>query len=117
MLPKLPSVRAATILCYSGNCNNCPSESLVCSGVSEGCWWIKSSYLPTHGITYLKMDDNDKYIMEVITEMRLSDEAVLSVSSNTSTQKVEAFNRAALSTLNKETNYTKILVEDLLLKF
>ena len=45
--------------------------------------------------------------MEVIIEMRLSEEAVLSVSSNTSTQKVEAFNRAALSTLNKETNYSK----------
>ena len=116
MLPKLPSVKAATILCYSGNCSNCPSESLVCSGVSEGCWWIKSAYLPTHGITYLKIDDNDKYIMEVIIEMRLSEEAVLSVSSNTSTQKVEAFNRAALSTLNKQT-IQKILVEDLLLKF
>ena len=36
MLPKLPSVRAAKILCYSCNCSNCPSESLVCSGVSEG---------------------------------------------------------------------------------
>ena len=40
---------------------------------------MKSAYLPTHGISYLKMDDNDKYIMEVIIQMRLSEEAVLSV--------------------------------------
>lgn len=107
MLPNLPSVRAATILCYSGNCSNCPTKSLVCSGVSEGCWWVKSAYLPTHGITHLKMDDNDKSIMEVLLQMRLSEMAVLSVSSNTSTQKVEAFNRAAVSTLSKETNFSR----------
>ena len=107
MLPKLPSVRAATILCYSGNCSHCPAESLVCSGISEGCWWVKSAYLPTHGISYLKMDDNDKYIMEVILQMRLSEEAVLSVSSCTSTQKIEAFNRAAVTTLSKETNFSR----------
>ena len=44
MLPKLPSVRTATILNYSGNCSHCPAESLVCSGISEGCWWVKSAY-------------------------------------------------------------------------
>ena len=107
MLPKLPHVRAATILCYSGNCSRCPSDSLVCTGISEGCWWVKSAFLPTHAITYLKMDDNDKNIMAVILEMRLSEAAVLSVSSNTSTQKIEAFNRAAVSTMNKETNYSR----------
>lgn len=107
MLPKLPSVRAATILCYSGNCSVCPGESLVCSGVSEGCWWVKSAYLPTHGISRLKMNKNDISIMEVILQMRLSEMAVASVSSNTSTQKAEAFNRAVVSTLNKETNFSR----------
>ena len=75
------------------------------TGISEGCWWVKSAFLPTHAITYLKMDDNDKNILTVILEMRLSEAAGLSVSSNTSTQKVEAFNWAAVSTMNKETNY------------
>ena len=107
MLPKLPYVRAATILCYSGNCSRCVSDSLVCTGISEGCWWVKSAFLPTHAITYLKMDDKDKNIMAVILEMRLSEAAVISVSSNTSTQKVEAFNRATFTTLNKETNYKR----------
>lgn len=107
MLPRLPSVRRATILCYSGNCSVCPEESLVCSGVSEGCWWVKSAYLPTHGISRLKMDENDISIMEIILEMRLSEMAVASVSSNTSTQKAEAFNRAVVSTLNKETNFSR----------
>ena len=78
MLPKLPSVRAATILCYSGNCSVCPGESLVCFGVSEGCWWVKSAYLPTHGISRLKMNKNDVSIMEVILQMRLSEMAVAS---------------------------------------
>ena len=107
MLPKLPCVTAATILCYSGNCSRCPSDSLVCTGISEGCWWVKSAFLPTHATTYLKMDANDKNIMAVILEMRLSEVAVLSVSSNTSTQKIEAFNWAAVSTMNKETNYSR----------
>ena len=53
------------------------------------------------------MDDNDKSIMEIILQMRLSEMAVLIVSSNTSTQKVEAFNRAAVSTLSKETNFSR----------
>lgn len=39
--------------------------------------------------------------------MRLSEMAVASVSSNTSTQKAEAFNRAVVSTLNKETNFSR----------
>ena len=45
--------------------------------------------------------------MDVIHEMRLREEAVLSVSSCTTTRKVEAFNRAAVSTLSKETNITR----------
>ena len=69
-----------------------PLESLVCTGISEGCWWVKSAFLPTHAITYLKMDNNDKNIMAVILEIKLSEVADLSVSSNTSTQKIEAFN-------------------------
>ena len=108
----LPSVRAATILCYSGNCSVCPRESLVCSGVSDGCWWVKSAYLPTHGIARLKMNKDDISIMEVILQMRLSEMAVASVSSNTSTQKVEAFNRAVVSTLNKETTCQETLAVD-----
>ena len=46
-------------------------------------------------------------IMAVILEIRLSEAAVLSVSSITSTKKVEAFYRAAVSTMNKETNYKR----------
>ena len=53
------------------------------------------------------MDDNDKYIIEVILQMRLSEEAGLSVSSCTSTQRIEAFNRAAVSTLSKVTNVSQ----------
>ena len=45
--------------------------------------------------------------MDVIHERRLSEEAVLSVSSCTTTQKVEPFNRAAVSTLSKEKNFTR----------
>ena len=59
------------------------------------------------------MDDNDKNIMAGILEMRLSEVAVLSASSNTSTQKVEAFNWAAVSTMNKGTNYLRNLVAGL----
>ena len=45
--------------------------------------------------------------MEVILQMRLSEMAVASVSSNTSTQKAEAFSRAVVSTLNIETNFLR----------
>ena len=103
---KFSSVRADTILYYSGNCSVCPRESIVCSGVSEGCWRVKSAYLPTHGISRLKMNENDISIMEVFLQIRLSEMAVASVSSNTSTQKAEAFNRVFVSTLNKETNFS-----------
>ena len=39
--------------------------------------------------------------------MRLSEEAGLSVSSCTSTQRIEAFNRTAVSTLSKVTNVSR----------
>ncbi len=107
MIHTLPAVHTATIDCYAGNCSNCPAELLVCSGVDEGCWWVKSAYLPTRNITRLEMDDNDKSILALILEMRLSETAVKSVSLNTSTQKAEAFNRAAIATMPKEINFSR----------
>ncbi len=53
------------------------------------------------------MDENDKSILALILEMRLSETAVKSVSLNTSTQKAEAFNRAAIATMPKEINFSR----------
>ena len=106
MLHTLPSVRRATVECYSGNCSNCPDQSLVCAGVGEDCWWVKSAFLPTRNITHLEMNENDKNILEVLLEMRLSETAVNNVSLKSTTQKCEAFNRAAVSTMPKEVNFS-----------
>ena len=104
---KLPDIRRATVECYAGNCSRCPMDSLVCSGLSEGSWWLKSVYLSTHEITYLQMDENDKGLLETLLEMRLSEEAIKKVSSGTSTQKCEAFNRSTSATIRKEVNFSK----------
>lgn len=101
----LPDVVAATIECYAGNCSNCTGNSLVCSGLSEGNWWIKSSFLGPHNITHLKMNEDDKKLLRAILEMRLSEDAILKVSSRTSTQKCEAFNSSTAATLRKGVNY------------
>ena len=102
---RLPEIRAATIECYAGNCSFCPHNSLVCGGLGgEGDWWYSSKYLPTHGIHHLKMTENDRELLSGILEIRLSEAAVLSVSSNTSTQKCEAYNRAVLSVAPKDVN-------------
>ena len=107
-IKKLPEVCAATVECYSGNCSFCPHGSLVCNGVGgRGDWWYDSEFLPTHGIDRLEMNENDKELLRTILEVRLSEQAVYSVSSNTSTQKCEAFNRGALSSLPKEVNFSK----------
>jgi hypothetical protein len=53
------------------------------------------------------MTSNDKELLSAILEIRLSERAVMSVSSNTSTQKCEAFNRGVLSSLPKEVNYSR----------
>ena len=47
----LPDTVSATIECYSGNCSFCPETSLVFSGLSDGNWWVKSSYLAPHRIS------------------------------------------------------------------
>lgn len=107
MLQKLPDIRAATIECYAGNCSFCPADSLVCSGEGIGCWWYKSDILSPTNLKYLQMNDNDKHLMEIILQMRLSEEAVYSVSSRTSTQKCEAFNRAVSATLSKNISYSR----------
>ena len=64
-------------------------------------WWYKSPYLLTHGIDRLKMTENDRALLKNILEVRLSEQAVLSVSNNTSTQKNEALNRGVQSNLPK----------------
>lgn len=44
----LPSVRAANINGYSGNCSNCPNASLVCSGVDEGWSQVGEISIPAN---------------------------------------------------------------------
>ena len=79
------SAMPATVASY------CPHQSLVCRGLGgEGDWWYRSEYLPTHGIHGLNMTAKDKELMNDILEVRLSESAVLAVSSNTNTQKCEA---------------------------
>lgn len=104
----LPSIRAATIQCYEGNCSHCPHESLVCPGIGGvGDRWYKSKFLLTHGIQPLKLTDNDRTLFETILEVRLSEQAVRSVASQTSTQKCEAFNQVTLSTMPKAINRSR----------
>ena len=55
----------------------------------------------------LQMDLNDKLISATILEVRISEQAVLSVTSGTSTQNCEACNRATLSVLPKEINLAR----------
>ena len=100
-LDRLPEVCSATVECYAGNCSYCPHRSIVCSGVGTGEWWYKSSFLNTHGITHLKMTENDKAVMLTVLEIRLSEQAVIMVADRTSTQKCESFNSAMLSTAPK----------------
>ena len=104
----LPGIISATVECYSGNGSFCPSDSLVCNGVgSEGNWWFDSQFLAPSNITHLKMTRDDKKLLETILELRLSESAVLSVASNTNTQKCEAFNRAVSSCLPKDINFSR----------
>lgn len=53
------------------------------------------------------MTDNGTTLFETILEVRLNEQAVRSVASQTSTQKCEAFNRATLSTMPKEINRSR----------
>ena len=101
-ITRLPAIRNATLKCYGGNCSFCFHNALVCSGTgSVGDWWYHSVYLPTHNIHRLNMTEDDSKLMSTILEIRLSEQAVQSVRSNTSTQKCEGFNRGVLSTMPK----------------
>jgi len=106
-ISKLMDIRKATIECYAGNCSYCPESALVCGGEGSNCWWYKSHILGPNNLRELNMNENDKSLLAVILQMRLSEEAVYKVSSRTSTQKCEAFNRAALATLSKAQNYSR----------
>ena len=55
----------------------------------------------------LKLTENDKILLKTVLEVRLSEQAVYSVASNTNTQKFEAFNRGTLASLPKEINFPK----------
>jgi len=108
VVDQLPRVKAATLQCYKGNCSFCPHDSLVCSGGLNGeDWFYKSAFLPTHDIHRLQMTDSDGDLMSTILEVCLSEKALLSLRSKTSTQKCEAFNRATLSTMPKELNRSR----------
>ena len=106
-MSNLPNIRRATIECYAGNCSYCPESALVCAGEGSNCWWYRSQILGPNNLRDLKMNENDKLLLAVILQMRLSEEAVYKVSSRTSTQKCEGFNRSALATLSKSQNYAR----------
>ena len=107
-LHQLSDIRDATIQCYSGNCSFCPNHALVCDGIGgPGDWWFDSKFLPTHGIHVLNMTESDRALLSTVLETRLSESAVMSVASGTSTQKCEGFNRAVVSTMPKDVNLSR----------
>ena len=53
------------------------------------------------------MNKDDKALLRAILEMRRSEDAILKVTSGTSTQKCEAFNSSTAATLRKGVNYSR----------
>jgi len=57
----LPAVLEATLLCYTGDCSKCKTDSVVCSGEGNS-WWIRSMYLGTYGINNLDINEKNTSI-------------------------------------------------------
>ena len=53
------------------------------------------------------MNKDDKALIRAILEMRLREDAILKVTSGTSTQKCGAFNSSTAATLRKGVNYSR----------
>ena len=104
---KLPLVVESTILCYSGDCSKCRRNSVVCEGGDRHNWWNQSYILAPNKLTSLHLNENDKHLLKVILEMRLSQSAIEEMKLNTSTQKCEGLNRAVSEVLPKHTNYSR----------
>ncbi|KAK6183353.1 hypothetical protein SNE40_010853 [Patella caerulea] len=102
---RLPKILQATILCYDGDCSKCRVHSVVCNGNLRGNWWIRSMFLAANKFTGLQMEDNDKFILNEILKIRLSEEAIIKTRFNTNTQKCEALNRSLSVSLPNNVNY------------
>lgn len=102
---RLPKVLEATLSCYGGDCSKCRSNSYVCGGGHSNSWWTRSMFLGTNKLSNLYMNENDKFIMQELLKMKLSEDALKSMRFNFDTQKCEASNRALSVALPKNSNF------------
>lgn len=103
---RMPTVIETTIDCYSGTCENCKKESLVCLGGSNN-WRAKSHYLKSSESTDLNVSDNDKNILRELLKFYLGAESLESMKFLSTTNKNESVNRALSSSLPKNVNYAR----------
>ena len=97
----LPDVLKATLQCYDGDCSMCSRYSVVCQGGCRGNWWTRSKYLATYQITVLQMDDKDKYLLQEVLKMKLSENAINSMKLYDNTNKNEGVHRSMSVNLPK----------------
>lgn len=103
----IPKVLQATMKCYDGDCSMCRAHSLVCGGGETNNWWFRSAFLGPVKIHSLNMNDTDRYLLEEVLKMKLSEAALEKTKLNTTTQKCESFNRTLGASLPKNVNYSR----------
>ncbi|ESO94922.1 hypothetical protein LOTGIDRAFT_175274 [Lottia gigantea] len=97
---QLPKILQATVMCYDGDCSKCRSNSVVCSGGHSNNWWNRSMFLASNNLTSLEMNDNDKFLLNELLKIRLSEEAI-----DKTRYKTESINRSINISLPKSVNY------------
>ncbi|KAK3105143.1 hypothetical protein FSP39_018102 [Pinctada imbricata] len=103
----LPKVLEVTLQCYAGDCSQCRNYALVCNGAATDNWWLVSNNLSTYNITELKMNDNDKFLVQEILKMKLSVQALETYKLFTDTNKNEALHHAASVSMPKNNDFAR----------
>ncbi|XP_074648731.1 uncharacterized protein LOC141904118 [Tubulanus polymorphus] len=106
---KLPRIIDVMIQCYSGDCRNCRKNVVLCGGGRKTCWWYRSHYLSTYGLSRyrLRITDSDKLILRKVIEIKFGTDNVLTTRLNTNTNRRESANRSISVSLPKNVNYAR----------
>ncbi|CAC5362382.1 unnamed protein product [Mytilus coruscus] len=104
----LPKAFEATMRCYDGDCAMCSTNSIVCAGAETKNYWNRSIFLlSSYHITCLQMNENDKHLLFEILKMKLSINALDSMTLYDNTNKNEATHRAISANLPKNVYFSR----------
>ena len=109
MYNRCERIAAYMLLCYKGDHHSCKSAPLAqltgCNGIGSKSWFIRSSNLPSVGVSTLNLDKDDTEFLRSVIAMKLSKRNIIFYERRATTSRTESLNRAINKNLPKQKSW------------